>query len=142
MQVRFFWILYIAQDGIQSFHWAHSQISLFTISIWHSGKHHPIVSASDNLNHTKYTIVPYLDKLLENIHPTIEEISICSDRQSFQFKNKVIAASLIPLQMKHNKLIRWHYFATSHGKGAVDGVIKHQVRDFAIKRNSLTIQSF
>ena len=44
-----------------------------------------------------------------------------SDGPSSQFKNKCIAHFLHTL----NKIvpIQWNYFATSHGKGVVDGIV-------------------
>ena len=46
------------------------------------------------------------------------------------FKNRYFAASLDTLQCKHKLKIQWNFFATSHGKGPVDGIggsVKHHV---------------
>ena len=118
------------QDEIQSAHWNQSQVSLFTAAVWFDGKLHPKVIASDNLNHSKETVLAYMDFLLENIPSTVETVSIWSDGASSQFKNKYIAAAIPILQEKHKLKIRWNYFATSHGKGPVDGIggsVKRQV---------------
>lgn len=129
----------IAQDEIQSFHWVQPQVSLFTVSLWYSGKQHPIVIVSDNLDHSKNTIIPYIDKILKEIPNSIEEVKIWSDGPSSQFKNRYIAAGIDVLQRRYNKNIIWNYFATSHGKGPVDGIggaIKRQVRTSVIQRKS------
>lgn len=112
----------IAQDEVQSAHWQQAQISLFTAAMWHSGMLHSYVIVSDNLTHSKDTIIAYLDRLFDEIPAEITEVSIWSDGPSSQFKNKYVAASLPVLETKHQKHIRWNYFATSHGKGPVDGI--------------------
>ena len=45
-----------------------------------------------------------------------------SDRPSSQFKNRYIVRFLSEMRESSELSLRWHYFATSHGKGAVDGV--------------------
>lgn len=129
-----------AQDEVQSFHWVQPQISLFTVAAWYSGEHHPMIIVSDNLDHTKHTVVAYMDRLLEEIPTEINEVSVWSDGPSSQFKNRYIAASLKVLQEKHKlQVMRWNYFATSHGKGPVDGTggaVKRQVRTHVLSRKS------
>ena len=120
------------QDEIQSAHWKQDQVSLFTAALWFDGKLHPKVIASDDLNHGKETVVAYMyiDHLLDTLPGTVETISIWSDGPSSQFKNWFVAAAISSLQEKHNINIRWNYFATSHGKGPVDGIggsVKKQV---------------
>ena len=39
-----------------------------------------------------------------------------------QFKNRFMVAALKPLQEKHSIEITCNFFATSHGKGPVDGM--------------------
>jgi hypothetical protein len=49
---------------------------------------------------------------------------------SSQFKNRFLVAAISSLQEKHKINIIWNYFATSHGKGPVDGIggsVKRQV---------------
>ncbi|CAB3988658.1 Hypothetical predicted protein [Paramuricea clavata] len=58
-----------------------------------------------------------------------DEIQSAHWKQS-QFKNRFIVAALKSLQDKHKIQITWNYFATSHGKGPVDGIggaVKRQV---------------
>jgi len=52
-------------DETQSAHWKQHQISLFTAVLWHSGKLYSKVVASDNLTHSKETLVAYVNRLLE-----------------------------------------------------------------------------
>lgn len=120
----------VSQDEIQNAHWAQSQISLFTAALYHSGTIHPIVKASDELNHSKNTIILHVDKILNEIPKEIESVNIWSDGPTSQFKNKYIAAALPTLNEKHNLKINWNFFTMSHGKGPVDGIggsLKRQV---------------
>lgn len=129
----------LQQDEIQSAHWHQHQVSLFTALLWHTQKQHPIVIASDNLEHSKNTIVAYLDQILSEppLPSSIKVLHIWSDGPASQFKNKYIAAAINVLQQKYGILINWNYFATAHGKGPVDGigaVVKRQVWDLVKKR--------
>ena len=112
----------VAQDEIQSAHWKQHQVSLFTAAIWHSGSIHSYVIASDNINHSKETIIAYTDRLLDLLPNNVTTTSFWSDGPSSQFKNRYHIASLAGLQRDHNVEITWNYFATSHGKGPVDGI--------------------
>ena len=127
----------VVQDEVQSFHWVQPQVSLFTVSTWYNGQHHPTVIVSDDLDHTKRSVIEYLDKIFEDFPEKINLVKIWSDGPSSQFKNRYIAAAIPMLQNKFNKKIIWNFFATSHGKGPVDGIsgaMKPQVRNFVKAR--------
>ena len=112
----------VAQDEIQSAHWKQHQVSLFTAAVWHSGDIHSYVIASDNIVHSKETVIAYVDRLLDVLPSNIKSTSFWSDGPSSQFKNRFHIASIIRLQNHHDIEITWNYFATSHGKGPVDGI--------------------
>ena len=135
------------QDEIQSAHWNQHQVSLFTAALWHTGMLHSIiiVIASDNLVHSKDSVVAYIDMLLEMIADSVKTVSIWSDVPASQFKKRFTDAAMILLQEKHHIHIHWNFFATSHGKGPVDGIggavkrcmwtaVKHRVRVFVANR--------
>ena len=63
----------------------------------------------------------YVSRLLDDIPATVKSVSIRSDGPSSQFKNHYIAASLHALEKQGIKIL-WNFFATSHGKGPVDGI--------------------
>jgi len=74
----------------------------------------------------------------------IEKVEIWSDGPSSQFKNRFIATSLNTLEEEFTVKLNWNYFATSHGKGPVDGIggsLKRQVFDQVIKRKCLVINA-
>ena len=76
--------------------------------------------------------------LLNQFPVTVKKVDIWSDGPRSQFKNRFIIAALPLLQKLSNILITWNYFASSHGKGAVDGIggtIKRHVYNAVLKRN-------
>lgn len=111
-----------AQDEVQSAHWNQRQLTLFTSATFYQNQIFSKVFVSNNLNHTKETIVPYLYKLITELPPAIKIVKIWSDGPSSQFKNKYVAAIISKFEIKFDKKIYWNYFATSHGKGCVDGI--------------------
>ena len=112
----------IAQDEIQNDHWNQAQLSIFTVTVWIAGLITSYALVSDDLDHSKDTIVPYVDKILESLPQNIKKVHFWSDGPTSQFKNKFVAKSIGLLQKRHKMTIHWSYFATSHGKGPVDGV--------------------
>lgn len=111
-----------SQDEIQSAHWNQRQLTLFTTAMFHNELMQPKVYVSNNLKHTKETIVPYLYKLLTDMPKSVKVLKIWSDGPSSQFKNKFIAATIPILEKEFGIKIFWNYFATSHGKGCIDGI--------------------
>ena len=57
---------------------------------------------SYNLNHSKETVVAYVDMILDTIPASVKSVSIWSDGPASQFKNRYIAAALHTLQAKYN----------------------------------------
>lgn len=110
-----------SQDEIQSAHWNQKQISLFTTAFYHNKIFKGKVFVSDNTDHTKFTIVPYLWKLVSSLPSSCKILKIWSDGPTSQFKNKYMAAVLSLFEKKFSIKIIWNYFVASHGKGCVDG---------------------
>jgi len=117
------------QDEIQAAHWNQDQITLFPVAVWTidcNGEKicdsHVIVS--DDLGHNKQSVAVFMsiviDKFVKEIHDDVKSVFVFSDGPSSQFKNRYIVNFLHTLNAKVN--IQWNYFATSHGKGAVDGI--------------------
>lgn len=115
------------QDEIQAAHWHQSQITVFTAVAWIKEEAQSYVLVSDNLHHEKKSVTAFLSGVIKNMmskHSTINVVHIFSDGAASQFKNKYIWAflSITFNQIFLKVSVKWHYFATSHGKGAVDGV--------------------
>ena len=54
--------------------------------------------------------------------PASKTVCIWSDRPASQFKNRLIAAAIPVFKAKHQLTFKWNFFATSHGKGPVNGI--------------------
>ena len=61
----------VAQDEIQSAHWNQSQVTLFTTVTWLKGEVMSKVIVSDCMQHTKTTVMVFLDEILETLPPYI-----------------------------------------------------------------------
>ncbi|KAJ8038387.1 hypothetical protein HOLleu_15805 [Holothuria leucospilota] len=129
------------QNEIQSALWSRDSVTLFTAAIFSGGRceTHLIVSnTSDKGKDSVYTFAKYLAAKAPN-----DPIIFFTDGPSSEFKNKFIAKLLLILAQEYGKMFEWQYFATSHGKGVVDGVggaAKSLVRQ-AIRKNRATAES-
>ena len=54
--------------------------------------------------------------------PSTQAINIFSDGPTSQFKQRFLFSNLHHWEQDHDITIRWNFFATSHGKGVVDGI--------------------
>ena len=112
----------IAQDEVQSTHWNQTQVTLFTTVAWVSGVVRSHVVISDYMHRTKTAVVVFLDALLASLPSQAEEIRIWTDGPSSQFKIKFVMQGMKMLADKFGLSLSWNFFATSHGKGPVDGI--------------------
>ena len=66
----------------------------------------------------------FLDSIFNSLMSEKSEIlriDLWSDGPASQFKNRFMVAFLLHRSMNF-KVMTWNFFATSHGKGAIDGV--------------------
>lgn len=113
------------QDEVQAAHWDQEQVTIFPVVVWTKNgcTSHAIIS--DDLRHDKQSVTVFLDRILQDIckhHLEVDTVNIFSDGPASQFKNKYMVKLLFVLQKKTGLCLKWHYFASGHGKGAVDGV--------------------
>lgn len=118
------------QDEIQTAHWSQEQVTLFTVAVWTKAKantervceSHVIVS--DDTDHDKKSVIAFLwyviNHLVKDRHPSVKHVYAFSDGPTSQFKNRYLVHFLHKLTNIVN--IQWNFFATSHGKGVVDGI--------------------
>lgn len=115
-----------SQREIQSAHWRHAQVTTFTAHAWiDSDSNESMVLVSDDLNHSKqsvYVFMQYIFNHLKTECPDMKVINIFSDGASSQFKQKYLFSNLYAWEQEHDLMIIWNFFATSHGKGVVDGI--------------------
>ncbi len=113
------------QREVQSAYWNQNQLTIFTVCAWMQKEKKSFVFVSDDLDHDKTSVCVFMDKVLSKLATEngIKKADIFSDGPSSQFKNKYIFNYLPSLCKRHHlDSLNWNFFATSHGKGAVDGV--------------------
>ena len=128
------------QDAPMSTHWHKTQITIFTCVCWFQGSKFCKVVVSDDRGHNKESIIVFLDTLLQFIPEHVKFVDFWSDGPSSQFKNRFAASMINYFQKEKSITIRWNYFASSHGKGPVDGVgaiIKRFVTQKIMTRKSI-----
>ncbi len=123
---------FVLQDAAQGFHWNNSQATLHPFFAYYidDGKlcHLSCVVVSDCLHHD--TTAVYLFQkafiaLLKRILPARSQphkIIYFSDGAGSQYKNKKNFINLCHHKDDFGVSAEWHFSATSHGKGACDGV--------------------
>lgn len=121
----------LQQDEVQAAHWNQNQVTVFPVAIWSRDATGNVICSShaiisDDLGHEKKSIAVFLYKVLNTFlkenHPDVTDVYLFSDGPSSQFKNRFMVKLLLTLNHQLGIRISWHYFATSHGKGAVDGI--------------------
>ena len=73
---------------------------------------------SDKVDHIKATVTVFLDRLLEMFANPEMCVSLWSDGPASQFKKRFMGE----MSRKHQVGLNWNFTATSHGKGAIDGL--------------------
>lgn len=84
-----------------------------------------MVVISDDLNHTKYSIYIFMQCIFHSLiakFPNVELIDVFSDGPTSQFKQQYLFSNLHSWEQEQEVTIKWNFFATSHGKGVVDGI--------------------
>jgi len=113
------------QDEIQSAHWTHSQVTLFTAHAWGANISEGLVFVSDCLQHTKVAVYSFMNEIFNHLklkYPTTQSIAVFSDGAASQFKQRFLFSNLHKWEQEHGIQLQWNFFATSHGKGTVDGI--------------------
>ena len=118
----------VYQDEVSSAHWKANSDILYTVMIWFRDQIISMVLLSDRNNHDKTTVVPcttyVLNCIKEHFGDNVHDIEIWTDGRSSQFKNKYIFEFIgINLPQLIAYRVFWNYSATSHGKGAIGGVV-------------------
>lgn len=113
----------IHQDEIQSAHWQHSQVAIFTCVVWGKNTTDLYAVVSDDLTHSKYSVWTFLKCIFDHHDLSgIEKIHVFTDNCAAQFKSRYVISNLCFLEDDLGLKLTWNHFAASHGKGAVDGV--------------------
>ena len=116
------------QNEVQSALWACGSINLLTAACTVDGQTQTFLICTDSKHKDKNTVLVFVEHLYENYiinsdysNDDIKEI-IWTNGPSSECKNKYCLEIIRHLAENYNKPFTWKYFATSHGKGMVDGV--------------------
>ena len=134
----------VFQDKVQSARWNQKQLPIFTARLWTWSNHlMSFAVVSDSTVHNKETALAYLQEVLHAAELSgMKELKIWSDVPSSQLKNHYITYCLPLISTAYHCHCSWNCFATSHGKGPVDGVggeLKQIICDMVCSRYVVVI---
>lgn len=119
------------QDAIQSYHWSNDQATLHPYVIYYKHEtkvvNESFVIISENNKHDAMAVHMFNKKMIHHLQliygsENVKKIFFFSDGCAAQYKNKLNFINLLHYKTDFNVDTEWHFFATSHGKGACDGI--------------------
>lgn len=134
------------QNAIQAHHWANTQATLHPFVIYYrkneQQKHLSFVIISEKLSHDTSSVHLFISKVIKYLKNTfgnekVKKIFYFSDGAASQYKNKYNFINLMKHQEDFGIGAQWNFFATSHGKGACDGIggtVKRQAYRTSLQR--------
>ncbi|XP_071948717.1 uncharacterized protein [Antedon mediterranea] len=140
---------FLIQDAIQGFYWENSQATLHPFVIYYreEGELKCLSTSviSDCLKHDTSAVHAFISSIIPYIKEVLPEktrLIYFSDGAASQYKNYKNLSNLCCHNKDHALQAEWHFFATSHGKHACDGIggtIKRLVAKASLQR-PLTIK--
>lgn len=116
----------LQQDEIQSAHWTHDRVTIFTCCVWIENSKLSYCVISDDHDHSKFSTWKFLKAIIDDVkdmYPNLSHINFFSDNCAAQFKSRFTISNLCFIAEDYGIVsATWNFFAASHGKGAVDGV--------------------
>lgn len=137
---------FVIQDEIQGFHWENSQCTLHPFVIYYrTNSENKITNSSfcflsADTKHRTSMVYSFLCKLIPRIKekcPNTDKIHYFTDGCAGQYKNKYNFINICNHLKDFKISCEWHFFATSHGKNACDGigaVIKRSTAKASLQR--------
>ncbi len=121
---------FVLQDAAQGFHWNNSEATLHPFVAYYKEdgelKHLSLVVISDCLTHDTVAVHLFQKLLINHLSDHFgkkpKKIIYFSDGAAAQYKNYKNLMNVCCHQEDFECPAEWHFFATSHGKGACDGV--------------------
>lgn len=123
---------FIVQDAAQGFHWDTSQCTVHPFVVyWREGEagtvcHQSYCCISDGTKHNTAMVHTFLRRLMPEIRTKVsnlKKVHYFTDGCAAQYKNKYNFANVCHHEEDFGGVsCDWHFFATSHGKGACDGI--------------------
>jgi len=99
----------------------------FTGAVFYSGTYQTFLVCSDTKDKGKNTVYVFLIHLFKIMLQSTGAADntkdvIFTDGPSSEFKNRYCMKLLRSISEKHKRQVSWKYFATSHGKGVINGI--------------------
>ena len=119
---------FVLQDAAQGFHWNNLQATIHPFVCYYSESwkacHLSFVVISDCLHHDTVAVNLFQKKLIAHLKQKliVNKIIYFSDGAAPQYKNRKNLINLCYHESDFGVQAEWHFSATSHGKGACDGV--------------------
>ena len=121
---------FVVQDAVQGFHWNNAQATVHPFVVYHLNDDEVLTSLSiacisDHMDHDAVSVYGFLKVVLTHLRqklPIIRQVFFFSDGCSGQYKNFKNLTNLSFHKVDFGFSAEWHFFATSHGKNACDGV--------------------
>ena len=139
---------FFVQDAIQSHHWSNDQATLHPYVAYYKEneeiKHENLVVISEKVSHDASSVHLFNTKLIQFLKnkfgaENVKKIKYFSDGAASQYKNKYNFANLMNHTNDFGVKVEWNFFATSHGKGACDGLagsVKRQAYRASLQRDN------
>lgn len=120
---------FVVQNSVQGVHWNNNQATIHPFAIYYKINDEvemkSFVVISDCLHHDTVAVHVFQRHLVHFIKEKckkIDKIIYFSDGASAQYKNKKKIVNLTHHRQDFGLEAEWHFFPTSHGKGACDGL--------------------
>lgn len=121
---------FVLQDAAQGFHWNNTQATIHPFVAYYvdSGelRHLSYVVISDCLHHDTIAVYLFQKKFISHLLASLSspplKIRYFSDGAASQYKNRKNFINLCHHEEDFGIPAEWHFSATSHGKGACDGL--------------------
>ena len=121
---------YVYQNEVQSYHWCKEYCSIHPVVIYLKEEGQlkcvSLCVLSDDLKHDTvfvHKVMEITTNFCKRNHPQIKQFEYFSDGCAEQYKNFKHFMNLCKHSEDFNIMVAgWNFFATSHGKGACDGI--------------------
>ena len=121
---------FVLQDAVQGFHWNNAQATIHSFIVYYRDSdelcHLNFVIISDCLHHDRVAVHLFqkslMDYLKEKLGSVLHKIFYFSNGAVLQYKNRKNFFNLCHHELDLGVPDEWYFSATSHGKGACDGV--------------------
>ena len=120
---------FVVQEEVQSYHWDAAQCTIHPFVVyWRENdaeRHQSFCFVSDETKHNASMVHEFLRRLIPEVQkliPELRKIHYFSDGCAGQYKNKFNFINIAHHSRDFGIACEWHFFATSHGKSACDGI--------------------